>query len=685
MKRRTLMLGGLALTTPLLAGSPAGAAPAAAPSTATGPAGGPLTNLAHLDFLRQAVAPPAQDGHTTYRLAESPEVGMLWTYAEPGPDGNLRRVGGGAYDAATDTWGQGAYNADDVSRAAVVYLRHWAQTGAAGSRDASRELLRGLTYLQTTTGPHAGNVVLWAQPDGTLNPSAEPVELPDPSDSGPSYWLARTVWALGEGYAAWRTADAGFAGFLRQRLDLAVGALERQVLSRYGTYQTVDGERTPAWLIADGADATAEAVLGLAAYVRAGGGSAARRALRRFAEGVAALAGGDARHWPFGAVRPWALSRSMWHGWGSQMPAALAAAARVLGDRRLLDPAVADSATFTPWLLTSGGPDNGRIPTPVDRSQIAYGVDSRLQSLLAVADATGRGGFDQLAGVVAAWYFGANAAGVPAYDPATGRTIDGISGDGAVNRNSGAESTIHGLLSMLALDARPQVAEAARQGRIVERVGTRVVEAEQGTRDGGAAVVTPSSSWTGESSISGGSLVRMPAGSTVRWELPPSTQPELVLPVVDLTPGASAVTRWAGVAGDGRELTLGQVRHGQAGAQGTSPAPGVLLPVTPSGPGELPAGVTALVATAAGDGAVVDAVMLEPLLSRVVVAGDGHATAVLRSAARTPRTATVTLPGAGRAVVEAYDSAGVRRSRTVVSGAAVPAAVLPGGFTVVRR
>lgn len=610
---------------------------------------------------------------------------MLWTYAEPGPDGNLRRVGGGAYDPATDTWGQGAYNADDVARAAVVYLRHWTQTGSTGSRDVSRELLRGLTYLQTTTGPHAGNVVLWAQPDGTLNPSAEPVELPDPSDSGPSYWLARTVWALGEGYAAWRTADVGFAGFLRERLDLAIGALQRQVLSRYGTFQTVDGERTPAWLIADGADATAEAVLGLAAYVRAGGGATARLALRHFAAGIAALAGGDARHWPFGAVRPWALSRSMWHGWGSQMPAALAAAARVSGDRRLLDPAVADSAVFTPWLLTSGGPDNGRIPTPVDRSQIAYGVDSRLQSLLAVADATGRGGFDQLAGVVAAWYFGANPAGVPAYDPATGRTIDGISGDGTINRNSGAESTIHGLLSMLALDARPEVAAAARQGRIVERVGTRVVEAEQGTREGGATVVTPPSSWNGESSISGGSLVRMPAGSTVRWELPPSPQPELVLPVVDLTPGASAVTRWSALAGDGRTSPLGQVRHGQTGAQGTSPAPGALLPVTLSGAGELPAGATALAATATGDGAVVDAVMLEPLLSRFVVAGDGHATAVLRSAARAPRTTTVTLPGTGPAVVESYDPAGVRRSRTVVSGATVPARVLPGGFTVVRR
>ena len=110
------------------------------------------------------------------------------------------------------------------------------------------------------------------QPDGTLNPSADPPELPDPSDSGPSYWLARTVWALGEGYAAWRTADRRSRAFLRDRLDLAIAALDRQVLARYGTWQIVDGERAPAWLIVDGADATAEAVLGLAAYVAAGGG-----------------------------------------------------------------------------------------------------------------------------------------------------------------------------------------------------------------------------------------------------------------------------------------------------------------------------------------------------------------------------------------------------------------------------
>ncbi|MEV6491515.1 hypothetical protein AB0M20_23310 [Actinoplanes sp. NPDC051633] len=677
MKRRSLLLGGsLVLTTPLITPliTPLNPEPAAASAR--------LTNLAHLDFLRDRVTPPGS----------RQEIGVLWTYADRNPDGTYRRIGGGAYDPATDTWSQGAYNADDIARAAVVYLRHWRQTGARSSREASRELLRGLAYMQTTTGPHAGNVTLWMQPDGTLNPSADPPELPDPSDSGPSYWLARTVWAFGEAYAAfspvrggggaedggaWRGADPEFAVFLRRRLDLAVAALQRQVLVRYGTWQVVDGDRAPAWLIVDGADATAEAVLGLAAYVDAGGGRAARRALRQFAEGIAALSDGGPREWPFGAIRPWALSRSFWHAWGSQMPAALARAGQVLDDAGLVRPAVTDAAVFTPWLLTSGGPDNGRLPARVDRTQIAYGVDSRVQSLLAVAAATGRTGFEQLAGITAAWYFGANPAGVPAYDPATGRTIDGIAGDGTVNRNSGAESTIHGLLSMLALDAHPGVAALARQNHIAERVGTTTVEAEQAVLGGGATVVTPESAWTGESQFSNGGYVRMPAGATARWQVPAASQPQLVLPVVDLRPGSSAVTRWSTT---GREL--GTVRHGRVGPPGASPAPGALLPV---GVGELPPGRADLVATAAGGEAVVDAVMLEPLVSRYVIDGNGRATAMLRSAARTPQSVQVAVPGSGPAVVETYDRAGVRRARVSARGAMVPALVLPGGFTVVRR
>jgi hypothetical protein len=625
ISRRTVLGGALAL----------GAA-----STVTLPASasGRLSNLSHLDFLRTTVTPPAAAGHTTYG---SGPLGVLWTYADRQPDGSYKRIGGGAFDPVTNTYGQGAYNADDISRAAVVYLR-------SHRLDVARDLFRGLTYLQSPNG----NVVLWMQPDGTLNPSADPVELPDPSDSGPSYWLARTVWALGEGYAAFRAVDRRFAAFLRERLELAVAALERQVLVRYGQWNIVDGRRMPAWLIVNGADATSEAVLGLAAYVRAGGSVRARRALAQFTEGIASMSAGSTRVWPFRALLPWGESISDWHAWGAQMPSALAAASSVLGTG--FEPAIGDTAGFTPLLLTAGGPDNGWLPAPIDRTQIAYGVDARLQGVLAV-------GLHQLAAFVAAWYFGANRAGSPMYDATTGRTYDGVSGDGVVNRNSGAESTIHGQLSMLALDASPAVASLAQQlgAGPVLRSGLSVIEAESAT---GGSVVTPPSAWTGESQWSNGSYLTF---GSATWTLPPSAESRLVLPVVNLVNNPGRTTWTTG------SLALGTIDHGTAGPQGISAAPGVLQPITL--PTALPPYATQLKAVGSGD-VQVDAILLLPTISTLQLAGG----LLLTSVDAHPR--SVAVPVGGTAY--SYTSSGTLHSRRLV-GPSSRVAVQPGGFTVV--
>ncbi|QNE23192.1 hypothetical protein F1D05_27725 [Kribbella qitaiheensis] len=651
--------------------------PASASASASASAVGLLTNLAHLDFLGATVSPPAAAGHSTYG---SGPVGVLWTYADHRDDGSYARVGGGAYDPATDTYGQGAFNADDLARAAVVYLRHYKLRHDSHSLAAARGLLRGLTFLQTASGPRAGNVVLWMQPDGTLNPSADPVELPDPSDSGPSYWLARTVWALGEGYAVFRTVDPGFAAFLRSRLELAIAALERQVLVRYGQWNVVDGRRVPAWLIVAGADATSEAVLGLSAYVRAGGSARARKALARFASAVAAMGAGDTRSWPFRALLPWGESISDWHAWGAQMPSALAAAAKALGDHSLLGPAIGDAAGFTPLLLTAGGPDNGWLPAPIDRTQIAYGVDARVQGLLSVARAADRPGLRQVAAFAAAWYFGANRAGEPTYDPATGRTFDGVSGDGVINRNSGAESTIHGLLSMLALDSHAEVARMAQAfaggGRTLS--GLAVVEAEGAALAGGATVVTPPSAWTGESQWSNGSYVALPPGATATWIVDAAQQPRLVLPIVNLLPGSgrsvwkagsAALDAAAPGAATAGSVALGSVDHGKVGPQGISAAPGALLPITLKG--VLPAGATSFTSIASGPSVQIDAVLLLPLISSLRLGRGLLLTSV------DAHTRSVSLPMA--ATSYSYDSTGRLRSRQSTARAVV----LPGGFTVV--
>ncbi|MEL5992255.1 hypothetical protein ACOKGD_12565 [Microbacterium phosphatis] len=628
----------------------------AAPTAVAAAEPAPLTNLAHLDFLLDEVTPPSGvEGHTTYRLDEEPTLTMPWTYADARDGGTFERVGGGAFDPATGDWGQGAFNADDIARAAVVYLRHWQQTGSDDSRATAYELLRTIAYLQTTEGDNAGNVVLWMQPDGTLNPSAEPVELPDPSDSGPSYWLARTIWALGEGYAAFAEADPGFAGFLEDRLALSLGALERQTLSRYGEWLESDGKRVPAWLIVNGADASAEAALGLAARVQARpDDTAAADALRKLAEGIAAMSDGDAQTWPYGAILPWAESRSMWHAWGSQMPAALAAASVALGDPSLAEPAIRDAAVFTPILMTAGGPDNGWLPSPTDRVQIAYGVDSRVQSLLAVTEATGSSGFAALAAMQAAWFFGANHAGERMYDPATGVVYDGLQPDGTVNRNSGAESTIHGLLTMLALDERPDLAEQASSlTAVTEQDGLRVVEAESAV-DTDGTVTTPES-WTGESSWSGGALT-LTAGQHAVLDLGEHDQPRWVDPVVWTDPGQTSTSRWR---------SLGTLRV-TGPEQGISPTPGVLLPWqlrSPARHDDVRVDVTSGTLT-------LDTLLVRPLVSRLALAGEDGSMELRHSTATTPQR----LRADRGSDVAIYDASGtLLRTQTLLP---------PGGFAI---
>ena len=634
----------------------------------------PLTNLAHLDFLLDEATPPAVvEGHTTYRQAEEPALVMPWTYADARDGGTFERVGGGPLDPATGYWGQGAYNADDVARAAVVYLRHWRQSGSDDSRQKAYELLRSITYLQTADGPNAGNVVLWMQPDGTLNPSAEPVELPDPSDSGPSYWLARTIWALGEGFAAFQEADPQFAAFLDERLALSVSALERQVLSRYGEWTTSDGMRVPAWLIVDGADASAEAVLGLAARVTARPDDAASAdALRKLAEGIAAMSAGSAREWPYGAILPWAQSRSMWHAWGSQMPAALAEASVALGDPALAAPAVKDSALFTPTLLTAGGPDNGWFPSPTDRVQIAYGADSRVQSLLAVADATESAGFEALAGMQAAWFFGANRAGAVMYDPATGVTFDGLQPDGSVNRNSGAESAIHGLLTMIALDARPALAaRAASIATVAERDGLELIEAESAV-DTTGTVATPES-WTGESSWSGSSLT-LARGQHAVIDIGTDATRRWVEPVVWSSVGASSTSVWRA-----DRLPLGVLRE-SGPAQGISPTAGVLLPRSLQLPA--PAEKNSVRVDVLTGSLQLDALLVRPIASRLVLSGSGGTTELVHSSAAVPQLVQVGAAGwAATAVV--YDSSGSAvRSYDLAGERKV--LVPSGGFVIVQ-
>ncbi|KAB1866580.1 hypothetical protein [Microbacterium algeriense] len=629
-----------------------------------------LTNLAHLRFLLAEVPIAPSDAHTTFGIDTNPTVRAPWTYADADGAGGYRPVGGGTRDAATGHWTQGAYNADDIARAAVVFLRDWRATGDGQSRDEARDVLRALAFLQTASGPNTGRVVLWQQEDGTLNPSAIPVELPDPSDSAESYWLARTVWAFGEGYAAFRREDPDFAAFLLARLHLCLDALGRESLSRAGRWVRSDGRNLPAWLIAGGADATAEAMLGLAAATEAGD-ARSRAALRTYGEGVAAMATDPANGWPFGAVLPWTGSLGFWHAWGAAAPEALARAGALLRRREWSAAALADAGRFTPQVLASGGPHNAWAPLPAE-AQIAYGAHGRVAGALQAA-AVGGVGLRMLAGLAAGWFFGANTAGVPVYDPATGVTYDGVETDGRVNRNSGAESTIHGLLTMLLLDADRDVAAIATSiTGLTSHSGLRAVDAETARLSPGCVIERPDGgAWTGEGNLSAGAYVRIPRGEWVEFDV---TEAGGILHALVWRQAADAGEAEWEVRRGGQRVWRARTAAGGVGDRGLTEAEGMLVPQLLGG--DLPEAAVTVRCTSRGE-VRLDALVIQPRVASAVYATTSGATVLYANGTRREVRVAPLAPGDGRA----YDADGADRGRAAAGGRV---RVRGAGFTITR-
>ena len=257
------------------------------------------------------------------------------------------------------------------------------------------------------------------------------------------------------------------------------------------------------------------------------------------------------------------------------------------------------------------------------------------------------------------------------------QTGDGIEPEGRVNPNSGAESTIHALLTMLALDANPELkAKALGITRTVSTHGLSVVEAESGAVTGNGTVVKPASAWTGEANISGGAYVALKAGASLSLPLPAADEPRNIYPIVHQGIAPSGTTSWT--AGKG---PLGSTRNGGAGAQGITDAPGILFPFALKR--ALPAPAAAVVGTTDGDVAL-DALLVQPQLSTVSVAGTGGQSTLYVSAATGRSERKVNLPAGFRVSQEAFDAsgrpvaAGPRQNEADRSGRV---AVAPGGFT----
>ena len=639
-------------------------APLATPAAAQDIDG--IINLAHLEFLHDIVEElPEQEGHETIDPEEP--LDAWWTYADRREGDVYERVGGGAYDPATNTWGQGAYNLDDVARAAIVYMNHYRYYGDQLSYDRGYGALRHVLYMQTLTGENAGNFVIWMQPDGTLNPTPTPPDDPNPADAGFSWWAARAMWALAEGYHTYRDTEPELIQVIEERMALAMDALDRQVLApNDGQYIDLHGYLIPAWFIGDGADASSIALIGLTRYFQATGDGTAERLARQLAEGIEQFQLGDPVTWAFQAHLPWAGSISNWHAWGVRMVKSLALAGETFGEHRWIVSADQEANQFLTHELVSIGPINGLLPAPNDLVQINYGNEVLTTNLLALADATGKQAYSILAGLQATWWFGNNPAGEPMYDPATGRGYDGIEPDGRINRNSGAESVISALLGLMEVLQNPVASEYLRYDEIVEIVGWTKYEAEAGDLSGGAEAVVADPAWTGEALWSGGAYVALERGERVSIPVTAEVTGRYRLFIVydkQLGPAHE-------VAVEVRVNGARPLPHFQGGADdpGASPNDSYLWMDSIAFPGVLQAGDHTITIRGLRGEARIDAILLQPIIEyRMLGDGEGNTVTLLKSLSGLPDAGRLPLRGES-VVIRTFSSNGrllSERSHTV--------------------
>lgn len=299
-----------------------------------------------------------------------------------------------------------------------------------------------------------------------------------------NWWSLRALWGL-EAALRRLPADGPTAARARAAADRLVAKLEVDLPAQPAD-PTMTGDSTaPIWLpFGSGADAGSTAMLGLIAHYQRTGAAGTRTLIEKLGEGLMRMQAGDATRFPYGAYRSW---RNVWHGWGNAQAYALLRAGALLDRPDFTASALREVDHFYPYLLehgmlssfsldpkgggeehpgTTGGEDvkggtdggrGGRFDPAwgVHFPQIAYGLSPMVLAAMEAYRVTGKPHYRATARRLFAWFSGSNVAGQPLYDPVSGRVFDGIADPATVNANSGAESTVEGLLALTALNGTP--------------------------------------------------------------------------------------------------------------------------------------------------------------------------------------------------------------------------------------
>lgn len=381
-----------------------------------------LANTSHLDYLYVPVT-----------FSTGAAAAGIFIYSEA-PD--YHRVGDSD---------EGFTCVDDVSRAALVYLRSSKFNTDTATQSKLYHLLQFILEMQSSNG-YFYNFLFT---NNSINTNG------GTSANNANWWSWRALQTLAEAAPLIKNSNAPLAILVKTAMDKLVARVKLDLVNQPATTKIVNGITVPQWLPAgSGTDQAAVMILGMIGYCNITEDPIIKTYIKKLADGIALMQQGDANSYPYDCILSW---ENEWHAYGSDQAYALFQAGIFLNDPQYTAKAMLSVDGFLSWLLQNGFKSsftiakNGSVYTvQSDKTydQIAYGFRPLVFAAIEAYKITGQEKYADMAGHLAAWFFGANDAAINMFDASTGRCFDGINSFSSVNKNSGAESTIEALLTI---------------------------------------------------------------------------------------------------------------------------------------------------------------------------------------------------------------------------------------------
>src|SRR6185503_9320952 len=252
------------------------------------PADTSLVNTNHLDYLYVPVT-----------FTNGTNAAGVYIYAEA-PN----------YNPVADS-DEGYTCVDDVSRAALVYLRSNKFSTDTSTRSKAFKLISFLLEMQSSNG-YFYNFLLTNNQVNTNGAT---------SINNPEWWSWRALQTLTEGSPLVKVTNAQLSGKMDQAVNKLVAALKTNMVNLPQTTKVVSGITVPQWLPAgSGTDQAALLILGLIPYCTGTNDAVMADYIKKLADGIVLMQQGDAVNFPYGAFLSW---ENTWHAYGSDQAYAL--------------------------------------------------------------------------------------------------------------------------------------------------------------------------------------------------------------------------------------------------------------------------------------------------------------------------------------------------------------------------